>query len=169
MSAGAEFAELFAARVGAVRRTAYLLCGDWHKAEDLAQTAFAKLYVAWPRLRDVGAAEAYLYRVVARAHVDELRRPWRREHTAAALPDGAAAVDGSDDRLVLLAALARVPRRQRACLVLRYYADQSVEDTAAALGCSPGTVKSNTARGLTALRALLGADPGLTPATKDTP
>jgi RNA polymerase sigma-70 factor (sigma-E family) len=156
MSTDAEFAALFAGRAVALRRTAYLLCGDWQQAEDLTQTAFAKLYAAWPRLRDQGAAEAYLRRIVARAHVDETRRPWRRERPYGDLPDTAARADATDDRVVLLAALARVPRRQRACLVLRYFADCSVEDTAAALGCSEGTVKSNTSRGLDALRAALG-------------
>jgi RNA polymerase sigma-70 factor (sigma-E family) len=150
------FAELFAMRVAAVRRTAYLLCGDWQQAEDLTQTAFARLYAAWPRLRDPGAAEAYLRRIVVRAQVDESRRPWRRERPAAELPERATADDSTDDRVVLLAALAHVPPRQRACLVLRYFADCSVDEAAAALRCTTGTVKSNTARGLDALRAALG-------------
>jgi RNA polymerase sigma-70 factor (sigma-E family) len=168
MTADAEFAALFSARVAEVRRTAFLLCGDWQQAEDLTQTAFAKLYAAWPRLRDAGAAEAYLRRIVARAHVDESRRPWRRERPSADLPDAAFAGDGTDDRLVLLAALRGVPPRQRACLVLRYFADCSVEETAAALGCGTGTVKSNTARGLDALRARLGGLlPDLTTTAKD--
>jgi RNA polymerase sigma-70 factor (sigma-E family) len=166
VTADADFAALFAGRAAAVRRTAYLLCGDWQQAEDLTQTAFARLYAAWPRLRDPGAAEAYLRRTVVRAHVDETRRPWRREHATADLPESPAAADGADDRVTLLAALARVPRRQRACLVLRYFADCSVAETAAALGCSEGTVKSNTARGLDALRAVL---PGLVTASEDLP
>lgn len=155
MTADAEFAALFAGRAAAVRRTAFLLCGDWQQAEDLTQTAFARLYAAWPRLRDAGAAEAYLRKTVVRAHVDETRRPWRRERPSAELPEVAARGDGADDRVTLLAALAQVPPRQRACLVLRYFGDCSVEETAAALGCSEGTVKSNTARGLDALRAVL--------------
>ena len=149
------FATLFTARVAAIRRTAYLLCGSWPQAEDLTQTAFARLYAAWPRLRDPGAAEAYLRRIVVRAHVDETRRPWRRERPAADLPETPAPDGSSDDRVVLLAALAHVPPRQRACLVLRYFTDCSVEETAAALGCSAGTVKSNTARGLDKLQEAL--------------
>lgn len=163
------FAELFATRVVPVRRTAYLLCGDWQQAEDLTQTAFARLYAAWPRLRDPRAAEAYLRRIVVRAHVDESRRPWRRERPSAEVPERVTPEDSTDDRVVLLAALAHVPLRQRACLVLRYFADCSVAETAAALGCDPGTVKSNTARGLDALRAALG---GVRPdlvTTKDLP
>lgn len=154
MSADADFAALFAARAAGTRRTAYLLCGNWQQAEDLTQTAFAKLYAAWPRLRDPAAAEAYLRQILARACVDESRRPWRRERATADLPETAAPADPADDRLALRAALARVPPRQRACLVLRYFADCSVQETAAALGCSEGTVKSNTARGLDALRLL---------------
>ena len=156
MTVDAEFAALFAGRAAAVRRTAFLLCGNWQQAEDLTQTAFAKLYAAWPRLRDEGAAEAYLRRVVVRANVDESRRPWRRERFTADVPEVATLADSADDRLVLLAALAAVPPRQRACLVLRYFADCSVAETARALGCGEGTVKSNTARGLVALRAALG-------------
>lgn len=152
----AEFAALFAARARHVRRVAYLLCGDWARAEDLAQTAFAKLYAAWPRLRDAQAAEAYLAKVLTRTFVDDNRRAWRREHPTADLPDRAAGPAPTDDRLVLLAALATVPPRQRACLVLRFFADCSVAETAQALGCTAGTVKSNTARGLDALRRVLG-------------
>ena len=151
------FADLFAARAATVRRTAYLLCGNWAQAEDLTQTAFAKLYAVWPRVRDRGVADSYLRRIVTRAHVAEHRRPWRRERPAADVPDVAGvAVGSTDERVVLLAALAHVPPRQRACLVLRYFEDCSVEETAAALGCSAGTVKSNTSRGLDALRAVLG-------------
>ncbi len=101
----AAFAEVFAARAAGTLRTAYLLCGDWHRAEDLAQTAFARLYVAWPRLRDVGAVEAFLRRTLLNAYLDETRRAWRRAHPTEVLPERAAA-DGpsTDDRLVLVAA-----------------------------------------------------------------
>ena len=164
-TADADFAALFARSATSVRRTAYLLCGDWQQAEDLTQTAFARLYAAWPRLRDPAAADAYLRRTVGRACVDESRRPWRRERAAADLPDRPGIpADGPEDRMVLLAALARVPARQRACLVLRYFDDCSVEETAAALGCSTGTVKSNTSRGLDALRRVL---PDLTTSGRD--
>jgi RNA polymerase sigma-70 factor (sigma-E family) len=152
-----EFEELFAARATALRRTAYLLCGDWHRAEDLTQTAFAKVYAAWSRLRDKGAVDAYLRQTLMRVYLDEYRRSWRRERPTAEVPDVIAIPgDPIDDRLLLLTALATVPPRQRACLVLRYFEDYSIEQTADALGCSAGTVKSNTARGLDALRASLG-------------
>ena len=153
----AAFAEVFAARGAALLRTAYLLCGDWHRAEDLAQTAFAKLYVAWPRLRDVGAVDAFLRRALLNVYLDDTRRAWRREHPTEVLPEREAAdARSTDERLVLVAALAAVPPRQRACLVLRFFEDCSVEQTAALLRCSAGTVKSNTARGLDSLRHTLG-------------
>lgn len=154
------FAEVFAARAAGTLRVAYLLCGDWHRAEDLAQTAFAKLYVSWPRLRDVGSVDAFLRRTLLNAYLDEHRRAWRRERPTAVLPDVAApAGESTDERLVLMAALAAVPPRQRACLVLRFFEDCSVEQTAALLHCSAGTVKSNTARGLDTLRRSLGGSP----------
>jgi RNA polymerase sigma-70 factor (sigma-E family) len=152
-----DFASLFAARVRPMRRTAYLMCGDWHRAEDLTQTAFAKLYAAWPRLRDVAAAEAYLRRTLTSTYLDDSKRMWNRERATGELPERLASYD-EDDRLVLLDALAHVPPRQRACVVLRFFDDLSVEDTAAALRCSTGTVKSNTSRGLDALRRILGPD-----------
>jgi RNA polymerase sigma-70 factor (sigma-E family) len=166
---GTAFAELFAARATALRRTAYLLCGDWHRAEDLTQTAFAKVYAAWPRLRDKGAVEAYLRQTLTRVYLDEYRRSWRGERPTDDVPDVVAMpVNQTDDRLLLLAALATVAPRQRACLVLRYFEDYSVEQTAHALDCSVGTVKSNTARGLDALRRALGeAHPELTVVGKD--
>ena len=74
-----EFAEYFVARRDAVRRTAYMLCGDWHRADDLAQTAFVALHRRWNKIRDRGALDAYVRRTVVRASIDESRRPWRRE------------------------------------------------------------------------------------------
>lgn len=157
MSPDAVFVALYERRARDMRRVAYLLCGDWVLAEDLTQTAFAKLYASWSRLRDPVAAEAFLRTTLTRTYIDASRRAWRREQPTLVLPDHAGPRDdGPDDRLMLFGALAEVPARQRACLVLRYYLDCSVEDTAAALGCSTGTVKSNTARGLDALRRVLG-------------
>ena len=126
MSKDEEFAELFAGRARAVRRTAFLLCGDWHRAEDLTQSAFAKLYAAWPRLRDSGAAEAYLRLTLTRTFLDDNRRSWRREHATEIVPEQPVTGNSADDRLVLMAALARVSPRQRACVVLRYFDDLSV-------------------------------------------
>jgi RNA polymerase sigma-70 factor (sigma-E family) len=161
-----EFRELYAARAPALRRTAFLLCGDWHQAEDLVQVAFAKLYASWKR---VDHPVSWLRQVLVRTWVDETRRPHRRERPTAALPDSAEHEGSStEDRELLRAALAGVPPRQRACLVLRFFEDLSVTDTARALGCSENTVKSQTSRGLDALREVLRTDhPELVPRLKE--
>lgn len=155
-----EFAEYFVARRDAVRRTAYMLCGDWHRADDLAQTAFVALHRRWRKIRDHGALDAYVRRTVVRAAIDESRRPWRRERQTETLPevtDQRARVDDQvATRSALLDGLKEVPPRQRAVLVLRFLEGLDVAATAAALKCSEGTVKSQTARGLDALRGVLG-------------
>jgi RNA polymerase sigma-70 factor (sigma-E family) len=153
------FAEYFAARSDAMRRTAYLLCGDWHRAEDLVQTAFTKLYLAWNRVSRHEVLDGYLRKTLVRTFLDQRRRGWwYRERVTDAPVERSAGTDQAaapEDRLVLLQALTQVPPRQRAVLVLRYWEDMSIEDTAALLGCSPGTVKSQAAKGLQALRGLL--------------
>ncbi len=158
-----EFADYFAARRDAVRRTAYLICGDWHRADDLAQTAFVSLHRRWRKVRDKGALDAYVRRTLVRAAIDESRRPWRREHAVEVLPESAAGAAGSDavgdavsTRSALVDGLQRVPPRQRAVLVLRFLEGQSVAAVATALKCTEGTVKSQTARGLDTLRTALG-------------
>lgn len=179
MTAGrdAEFSAYFAARRDPVRRLAYLLTGDWYKADDLAQTAFLKLYGAWDRVRDRSAMDAYVRSCLVRSIVDESRRPWRREKVVEFLPEDAD-VGGSDiatlvaDREVFRQALAEVPPKQRTVLVLRYYEGLDVAAAAAALGISEGTVKSQTARGLAALRRAVEAlgvpGPGETDEAGDT-
>jgi RNA polymerase sigma-70 factor (sigma-E family) len=144
----------------ALRRTAYLLCGDWHQADDLVQAALVKLYVAWPRIRSGEQPDAYMHRILVRCYLDERRRPWRRESSVEIVDDRGAVARPTDELLDLRAALARLPRRQRATLLLRFWVDASVAQTADALGCSEGTVKSQTARALNTLRELLG-DPAL--------
>ena len=154
----AEFVAFVAARRPHLRRIAYALCGDWHRAEDLVQTALAKLYVAWPRLHTAGAEEAYARQVIVRANIDESRRPWRREHTGVDQPDRVTAADGSvEDRSELVQALQLLSPMQRKVVVLRHWLDLSVEETARELDVSTGTVKSHTSRGLTALHAALTA------------
>jgi RNA polymerase sigma-70 factor (sigma-E family) len=155
-----EFAEYFAARRDAVRRTAYLMCGDWHRADDLAQTAFVALHRKWNKIRDREALDAYVRRTVVRAVIDESRRPWRRERFTDQLPDRPAATgeigDAVATRHVLLDGLRKVPPRQRAVLVLRFLEGLDVAAAAKVLKCTEGTVKSQTARGLETLRAELG-------------
>lgn len=160
----AAFSAYVVARRDAVRRTAFLLCGDWHRADDLTQTAFVKLYGAWERIRDHGALDAYVRSCVLRATIDESRRPWRRERATQELPEAPSLADLAEqvtNRQVVHAALAELPPGQRAVVVLRYFEGLDVAQCAAALGCSEGNVKSQTARGLAALRAALakaGAD-----------
>jgi RNA polymerase sigma-70 factor (sigma-E family) len=155
-----EFAEYFVARRDAVRRSAYLLCGDWHRADDFAQTAFVSLHRRWHKIRDRGALDAYVRRTLVRAVIDESRRPWRRERFTDEVPDTPGAEPEVGDtvatRSALLGALAKVPPRQRAVLVLRFLEGLDVSGVAEALGCTEGTVKSQTARGLATLRAELG-------------
>jgi RNA polymerase sigma-70 factor (sigma-E family) len=154
-----EFDAYFRARRDAVRRTAFLLCGDWHRADDHAQAAFVALHRHWRRIRDRSALDAWMRRTLVRSVVDESRRPWRRERSTASPvepPPAPSVADGVATRHVLVDALRVVPPRQRAVLVLRFLDGLDVASTADALGCSTGTVKSQTADGLAALRAALG-------------
>lgn len=150
-----DYLDFVAGRAAPLRRVAYVLCGDWHLAEDLVQTSVAKLYVHWRRARAANNLDAYARQVVVRTFLDEKRRPWSRVQRWTEPPDIASVDADSDLRLTLVGALARLPRRQRAVLVLRFLADMSVPETARALDCAEGTVKSQTSHGLAALRRLL--------------
>jgi RNA polymerase sigma-70 factor (sigma-E family) len=154
------FEEYFRNRREAVRRNAYLLCGDWHRADDLAQTAFVALHRKWDTIREPAAVDAYLRRTLVRAMIDETRRPWRRERAVPEPPEPTAA-DGPTDRVAtrhtLVDALRQLPPRQRAVLVLRFLEGMDVAATARVMGCREGTVKSQTAHGLAALRTVLGS------------
>ncbi|MFJ9523725.1 SigE family RNA polymerase sigma factor [Kitasatospora sp. NPDC101801] len=156
-SHNAEFAAYVAARSGWLRKVAYLLCADWHRADDLVQESITKLYVRWPRVRRVESVDAYARKVLVNTFLAEQRTSWwRRTDRAAVLADGALPPAGDlEAALDLQRALAALPPRQRATVVLRYYCDLSVDQTADALGCSPGNVKSQSARGLEALRRTL--------------
>ncbi|MDT0530052.1 SigE family RNA polymerase sigma factor [Micromonospora sp. DSM 115977] len=151
------YREYVGARLEPLRRTAYLLCGDWHTADDLVSTALVKLLRHWRRVSRMESPDAYVRRTLLRVWLDERRRPWRREASWAEVPDAAvpSASDGSADRLTILALLAELPPRRRAVLVLRYFCDLSVEETARELGCTTGTVKSQSARAIEALRSRL--------------
>jgi RNA polymerase sigma-70 factor (sigma-E family) len=158
-----QFSEYFAARHDVVRRSAYLMCGDWHWADDLAQAAFIRLAAGWHKVRDREALDAFVRTCLVRAYLAEARRVWRRrERSFADLPESAGPADNDNDaevatrRLVFIRALGELPPRQRVTLVCRYYQGLDVAETAAALNCSEGTVKSQTARGLAALRRVLG-------------
>ena len=154
----AEFAVYVTARRDRVRRTAYLICGDWHRADDLTQIAFVKLHGAWQGIRNRAALDSFVRSCLVRAAVDESRRPWRRERAVEVLPEVPDVSDLSDlvaDRAVIRQALEEVPPGQRVVLVLRYFEGSSVAEVARILDCSEGNVKSQTARGLAALKAAL--------------
>ena len=157
----AEFTVFVAARRTHLRRIAYAVCGDWHAADDLLQTALTKLYVAWPRVRRDGSEEAYCRRIIVRSNIDEHRRPWRRRESSGLDGHDAAAEPGlpTEDRSALLDALHALPDMQRRTVLLRHWLGLSVEETAAELGIAEGTVKSHTSRGVAALRGVLAPEP----------
>jgi RNA polymerase sigma-70 factor (sigma-E family) len=154
------FRELVHGRSSSYLRTAYLLTGDWHAAEDLLQSALAKVYLAWARLRDRGDLDAYVRAVIVNTQAKAWRRKWRGERPTADVPEqmDRDAISQADDRDRLRRALLTLPQRQRAVVVLRHYDDLSEADVAAQLGCSVGTVKSQSARGLARLREVLDGD-----------
>jgi RNA polymerase sigma-70 factor (sigma-E family) len=153
-----DFRSFVTARRAALVRTATVLAaGDPHQAEDLVQTALTRLYVAWHRVDRDRGPEHYARRILVNALVDEQRRPWRRRETSRAeLPDTVVAHDGTaEDGDAVRRALAELAPRMRAAVVLRHWLGYDVAECAQLLDCSEGTVKSQTARGLDRLRALL--------------
>jgi RNA polymerase sigma-70 factor (sigma-E family) len=150
-----EFDGFVRAASPALLRAAWLLAGDWPAAEDLVQTAFEKTWPRWDRLVDDRHRLAYLHRVLTNAFLRGKRRRWLGEVATGDLPHRAAS-DGSEDlvlRASVVAAVRELPPRQRTVIALRYLADLTEAQTAAAMHCSTGTVKSYSARALAALRA----------------
>jgi RNA polymerase sigma-70 factor (sigma-E family) len=145
-------------RVAALRRTAYLLSGDTHEADDIVQELLTKLYARWPRMHTVDNLDAYVNTMLVRTFVDDRRRGWWKVALLNRVPETAPAAERAlEDRPVIRAALAQLPPRQQAVLVLRFLCDQPVREVAELLHCSEGTVKSQTSHGLTRLRKLLGS------------
>jgi len=166
----AQFSEYVAARQHALLRTAYVLTGELASAEDLLQTALAKTYLSWSRIRDPRAADAYVRKIMVNEHTSWWRRAWRKqEYSTAELPDQHAGParhsqsgvpgGGVEERDAMWALVQTLAPRQRAAVVLRFYEDLSEAETADVLGCSVGTVKSQTSRALATLRAQLAAAP----------
>jgi RNA polymerase sigma-70 factor (sigma-E family) len=147
-----------ASRLEQLRRVAYLLCGDWHAADDLVSTTLLKLFVSWRRISRVEHLDAYVRGMLTNAWLDEHRRPWRRERTGTPVPDRMVWDAHPSDRPDLGALLDTLGKRQRAVLVLRFYCDLSVQETAQVLGIAEGTVKSQSARALQALKGLAAAN-----------
>jgi RNA polymerase sigma-70 factor (sigma-E family) len=160
------FEEFVGVRGQALLRTGWLLTGDWASAEDLVQTALARTWPRWTRLRRDGDPEAYVRRVMVNTYASWWRRRWRGEQPTGELPDRA---DGHDVgeavaiQLAVRSALDRLTRRQRAMVVLRMFDDLSVAEVAEVLGCSEGTVKSTTSQALAKLRS----DPELASLVKE--
>jgi RNA polymerase sigma-70 factor (sigma-E family) len=150
-----EFVVFAEAASPRLRRTAFLLCGDWHMAEDLAQTALAKVFVAWRRIARQDAVQAYAQRTLLNTYLADRRLKRPAEVLTSRLPDRPSRSPEPEQRLVVLDALATLPPKARAVVVLRYWADLSVEQVADLLGCSTGNVKSQSARALDKLRPLL--------------
>jgi len=155
--AGVPFEAFVVAQGDRLLRTAYLLTRDHALAEDLLQTALTKAWTAWRRIET--DPEPYVRKIMVNTYATWWRRRWNGERPAAVLPDvvSPSEIDGHADRRDLWTALGRLPRRQRAVVVLRYYEGLTEPETAAVLGCSVGTVKSQASRALAKLRV----DPAL--------
>ena len=155
----AAFQAYVVARSGALLRTTYLLTGSRTDAEDLLQTALAKTYLAWDRIREREAVDGYVRRVMVNTQTSVWRRRRVDEYPTDALPERADTRDATEDSDLhdaLWTALAALPAKQRAMVVLRYYEDLSEAETARVLGVAVGTVKSTTSRALLRLRDATG-------------
>jgi RNA polymerase sigma-70 factor (sigma-E family) len=159
-----EFIEYAQARAGRLRDLAYLMCRDWHQAQDLTQQTLAKVYVAWPRIRSRDSVDAYARQVMLRELLTEKRRRRWAERPVEWVPDKQAEPDQTDLRLTLIDAIGRLPPKRRAVVILRYWEDYSVETVADIMRMTPSAIKSLTTRALQDLRAQFGADlPAVTP------
>ncbi|MEV4345291.1 SigE family RNA polymerase sigma factor [Actinoplanes sp. NPDC049596] len=154
-----QFHDFVVGRRPRLLHTATLLtAGDTHLAEDLVQAALTKLYVAWPAFQRADNPDAYVRRVLVNTLIDERRRIWRRrEKPVAELPDMPALAESGDVGEAVQQALRELPPKMRAAVVFRHFYDLGVAETADALNCSEGNVKSQTARGLDRLRTALAA------------
>lgn len=162
-----DYTEYLTSRLPYLRRTAYLLCGDEHRAEDMVQDTAIRLYLKWHRVQAADNMDAYVHRMLVRQYSRQHRLAWSRVLITDQTPEQEARPSVSvEERDRVTRALTCLGRRQRMVIVLRYFCDLSVVDTAAVLNCSEGTVKSQTARALATLRGLLtepstGASPSV--------
>jgi RNA polymerase sigma-70 factor (sigma-E family) len=161
----ADYSEYVEFRLPALRRLALLLCQDWHRADDLVQQAVIRVYVHWAKASAADNTDAYVNAILVREFLHERRSGWtRRVKVTDQLPEAPILTADRDGLMDLQAAVAVLPPGQRAALVLRYYCDLNIDQTAAALGCSTGTVKSQTAKALARLRLRLNGDAATTTA-----
>ncbi|MER6334524.1 SigE family RNA polymerase sigma factor [Streptomyces sp. NPDC014983] len=156
--APADYLEFAVARSGPLFRTACMLTGDWHLAEDLVQETLAKMYRSWRRISRAGSPVAYANTVLVRTYISQRRRRSSTERPSDRLPEAAGTAPDAELRMALLDGLARLAAKDRAVLVLRYWEDRSVEETSRILRLSPGAVRARSMRALQRLRALLGAE-----------
>jgi RNA polymerase sigma-70 factor (sigma-E family) len=155
-----ECTEYISARLPALHRTAYLLCGDAHRADDIVASTVMEVYRHWHRVREATNMDAYVHRCLVRRYTQERRLRWARVLLTDRLPERAVRSESAvEDRHFLRDALAQLTTAQRTVLVLRYFCDLSVEEVARILRCSEGNVKSHSSRGLAAMRQVLGTAP----------
>jgi RNA polymerase sigma-70 factor (sigma-E family) len=152
------YTEYITAQLGQLRRLAFVLCQDSHRADDLVQEAITKLYTRWDRRHAIDHLDRYLRSILVREFLDSQRVGWaKRVRLFSETPENASPAGASvEDRLVMHAVLMRLPPRQRAVVVLRFMCDLPVDEVAQILGCSEGTVKSQTSAGLITLRRIVG-------------
>jgi RNA polymerase sigma-70 factor (sigma-E family) len=155
-----EFVEFATVTSPRLRRTAFLLCGDWHTAEDLAQATLVKVFTSWRRISRKDAADSYATRTLVNTYLADKRRKRVGEVLTGTLPERPVQAQTPEVRVLVLSALATLPPKARAVVVLRYWSDLSVEQVATLLDCSTGNVKSQSARALDKLRVLLADAPG---------
>jgi RNA polymerase sigma factor (sigma-70 family) len=169
MQRDSEYVEYVSARLPALHRAAYLLCGDGHRADDIVAATTMVLYRHWRKASDANNIDAYVHKILVRKFLEERRLHWARVRLLPYLPEQRRSVvswadswpdsspeRGVEQRDLLRDALAQLSRPQRTVLVLRFACDMSVDEVAAVLRCSPGNVKSHTSRGLAAMRRVLG-------------
>jgi len=154
-----EFIEFATVTSPRLRRTAFLLCGDWHTAEDLAQSTLVKMFSSWRRISRKDAADSYATRTLVNTYLADKRRKRVGEILTDTMPERPVSSQTPEVRLLVLNALATLPPKARAVVVLRYWSDLSVEQVATMLDCSTGNVKSQSARALDKLRILLADAP----------
>jgi RNA polymerase sigma-70 factor (sigma-E family) len=154
----AEYVDYVSSRLPQLRRAAFLLCGDWSRGDDIVQKALTDVYVKWGKVRRADDIDAYVRTVLVHRYIDE-RRSQRRVRLLDEVPDGPQMIrEDTNLRLDLQTTMGQLPPRQRSVLVLRFLCDMSVEQTAIAMSCSAGTVKSQTFAALASMRRLLDVD-----------
>jgi RNA polymerase sigma-70 factor (sigma-E family) len=166
-----EYVEYVSARLPALHRAAYLLCGDPHQADDIVSATTTALYRHWHRVREADNVDGYVHRTLVRKYADERRMRWARVLLTDRIPERPDGRDGPDgvrveERDSLRLALAQLTTSQRTVLVLRFFCDLPVGEVARILRCSDGNVKSHTSRGLTMLRRILGVEPAVSAASE---